>query len=236
MSAVRGETDDTGAHAIRRAERGEEAFARARRHSRRVRFLKFALPGAAVAISVLFVGYSLFASSNWGAVNLGLTSIENGELVMRNPSLDGFTNDNRPYSMTAARARQAVGDDMEPIRLEGIRASLPIDAEDRATISAEAGVFDRRNERLILSETVTVTTTSGMVARMRSAEVDIDASVLNSDQPVEIEMDGMRLSAGTFRASEGGSRLVFENRVRVELDPSRFRQRQDQNEESLGDE
>lgn len=233
-SAVMAEVDESGAHAIKRSERGAEAFARARRHSRLVRVLKFVLPGAAIVITALFLGYSLLSSAGWGGVDLGLTSIENGELVMRNPSLDGYTSENLPYSMTAERARQAVGDENGAIRLEGIQASLPLDETDRATLTARSGVFDRQKDRLTLSEGITMTTTSGIVARLQSAEVDIGANVLSSDEPVQIEMEGMRLRADTFRASDGGNKLIFENRVRMELDPATIRQNRE--EESGNDE
>lgn len=222
------ETDEKGAHAIRRRERGAEAFALAKRHSRLVRVLKFVLPGTAVLASALFIGYSFLSSTGIGNVDLGLTSIEDGELVMRNPSIDGFTSDDRPYSMTAERARQAVGGDTEKIRLEGIKAFFPIDETNRAAITAPAGLFDRENEYLTLSDGVTLTTTSGIVARLQSATFDIGANALNSDEPVQIEMDGIRIQADTFQASEGGSKLVFEKRVRVELDPATIRQAKDE--------
>src|SRR5690606_25087091 len=87
---------------------------------------------------------------------------------------------------------------------------------------------------LTLSEGITMTTTSGIVARLQSAEVDIGANVLSSDEPVQIEMEGMRLRADTFRASDGGNKLIFENRVRMELDPATIRQNRE--EESGNDE
>ncbi len=216
--------NETAARAIKRSERGEDAFARARRHSRLVRLLKFVLPGAALAIAALFFGYSLlFSSVGGGAFNLGSTSLEDGDLVMHNPSLDGFTSENLPYSLTAASARQPVGGEEEAIRLEGIEASLPIDEDTRATINAETGVFDRRKDRLALSDAITVTTTSGMVARLQSADIDIASNDLSTDDPVEIELEGMRVRADSFRATNGGEKLIFEKRVRVELQPAKIR-------------
>lgn len=207
--------------AIGHTERGADAFLKANRHSRRVRVMKIALPTVAVVASLFFVGYSFLFSVGGGAVDPGSMSIESGNLVMDNPSLDGFTSDNRPYSMTAERARQAIGGDANAIALEEITATVPIDSENQAMISAGSGTFDRQNDRLTLQDAVTLRTTSGVVARLKSAEVDIATSELKTDEPVEIDMEGMRVRANTFR-SDGGKRLIFEDRVRVEIDPKQM--------------
>ena len=227
-SAVKADMGGISAGAIRRSERGADAFARAVRHSRRVRVLKFVLPVAAIVVSGLFLGYSLLSPTGSDLIDLDSASIEDGNLVMHNPSLNGFTSENLPYSMKAALARQPIGSDDGPIALEKIEATMPIDEEHTATINAGGGTYDRQNNTLSLSDTITVTMSSGIVARLQSAEVDIASSDLKTDDPVEIELDGMRVQANTFHATDGGSKLIFEDRVRVELDPARLRQKQEQ--------
>ncbi len=229
-------TRDTDSDAVRRAERGADVFASAARHSRRVRMLKFALPAVAVLVSVLFVGYSFLPSIGGNTIGLGSTAIEGGNLVIENPTLDGFTRERRPYTVTAAKALQAIGTTDGPIEMEEIRATLPIDADDEATISAARGTFDRANDLLTLDTEITFRTTSGFVARLQSAEIDIASNDLTTDKPVEIEMDGMRISADALHASNGGKKLVFENRVRVEIDPGKVRPAQERDGEGNGDE
>ncbi|WEX09553.1 LPS export ABC transporter periplasmic protein LptC [Chelativorans sp. AA-79] len=230
-SIAKAEMSGISAPATRHTERGAEAFARAVRHSRRVRALKFILPAAAIVVSGLFFGYSLLSPTGLEAIDLDSATIEGGSLVMHNPSLNGFTSEDLPYSMTAERARQPIGSDTGPIELEKIRATLPIDEEHKATISAGGGVFDRQANKLVLDDEITVTMSSGIVARLQSANVDIESNDLATDDPVEIEMEGMRVNADTFQATEGGSKLIFEKRVRVELDPARLRQRQESGEQ-----
>lgn len=225
---------DPNSTPIRPVERSADIFRKAERHSRRVRVLKIAFPLIAVVASCFLLGYSLLFSVSGGTVDPGSMSIDSGNLVMDNPSLDGFTKENLPYSMTAARARQAIGGNANAIALEEIRATVPINADDQATISAESGTFDRQNDRLTLKNAVTLTTTSGVVARLQSAEVDIGSNELTTDEPVEIDMEGMRVRANTFRA-DGSSRLIFEDRVRVEFDPKQMRRSQ-QDTEAEGDE
>ncbi|WP_265515956.1 LPS export ABC transporter periplasmic protein LptC [Nitratireductor luteus] len=214
------------ARAFRPSERGAEAFAQAARHSRNVRVLKFVLPTTAAVVAVVFLGYSLLSPGGMASVDLGSASIENGKLVMSNPSLDGFTNDNLPYHMTATRARQAIGSETAAIELEGIEATVPIDNGNSASISAEAGTFDRQGNALSLDTAITLETTSGIRARLSSADIDIAAGTLSTDDPVAIELNGMSIEADAFRASDGGKKLVFDRRVRVTLDPENIRRAQ----------
>ncbi|MGY6707531.1 MAG: LPS export ABC transporter periplasmic protein LptC [Rhizobiaceae bacterium] len=203
----------------------ERAYLRAQRHSRRVRVLKIALPALALLV-VAGVGlYSLVGLPGGVSVNLGGTVLEGGRLVMANPELDGYTPENRPYSMRAERATQAVGN-TNVIHLEKIGARLPIDRENWAEVDAEAGVFDREANTLELSDGVTISMDTGMTASLRSAMVDIGLGVMSTAEPVEINMSGTRLSADSMRVAERGGVLIFENRVRMVVDMQRLEQAQ----------
>jgi len=195
----------------------ERAYLRAKRHSRRVRVLKVALPALGLLL-VAGVGlYSFVGIPGGVSVNLGGTTLEGGRLVMANPELDGFTPDNRPYSMQAERATQAIGN-TSVIHLEKIGARLPIDLENWAEVDAEAGVFDREANTLALNDGVIISMDTGMTANLRSAVVDIGLGAMSTSDPVEITMEGSRLSANSMRVAERGGVLIFENRVRMEVD------------------
>lgn len=211
------------AEAVRISERGEDAFARASRHSSRVRRLKLLLPLAALSLTAAFVAYSFLSSLSGGSLDLASASIESGALVMENPELNGFTEDDRPYRMTAARARQRIGGE-NIIELEGIRASVPVDQENFATIEAARGTYDRTDNRLTIDSEITLKTTSGAAARLQSADIDIDDSRLSTPQPVEIQLDGARIAADSFTVTDGGKVFVFDKRVRVTIDPAQLRQ------------
>ncbi|TKA98609.1 MAG: LPS export ABC transporter periplasmic protein LptC, partial [Mesorhizobium sp.] len=90
-----------------------------------------------------------------------------GKLVMANPKLNGFTKQNLPYSMTALRAIQDVSK-QGIIDLEGIKAKLPIAADNTAAIDATHGTYDRDGNTLSLTSDVTVSTTDGVVAKFKS--------------------------------------------------------------------
>lgn len=202
-------------------DRVEWAFDRARRHSGRVRALKLALPAAAILLVAGFVFKSYIAVPEGLDITVEGAAIDSGRLVMSNPTLDGFTEDNRPYEMTAARAIQDIGS-ASRIDLEGIEATLPIDDGGWARIEAETGTFDRESNRLVIDSDVTIRTEDGMTARLGSANVDIAEGRMTTSDPVEIELGGTRIQAQGMSVEENGGVLVFEDRVRVEIDGKRL--------------
>lgn len=214
--------DNAPREAARPASRAEKAFERARRHSGRVRVLKLLLPAAAILMTAVFVGKSWLASPIAGvSVNFGGTIIEDGRLVMAEPRLDGFTGDDRPYSMSAARAIQDIGASGR-IDLEEIDARLPFEADKWMTVAARSGTYDRDANTLDIDSEIRVVTDTGITALLKSATVDMGRGSLATDDPVDITLDGARIEAESMRVSEGGAVMVFENRVRMQMDPARM--------------
>ncbi|MGB3500561.1 MAG: LPS export ABC transporter periplasmic protein LptC [Mesorhizobium sp.] len=198
--------------------RGHEAFARAQRHSRRVQAMKFWLPGLATVALVAFVGWSYLAIPKVEGVASAGAAVVEGKLVMANPKMDGFTKDNLPYTMTAARATQDVGG-TGAIELEGIDATLPISAQNTAKIFARQGVFDNQKNLLTIASPIEVTTSDGIVAKFQSATVQLAAGSLSTPDPVDITVDGAHIRAESMSVSDKGAVMVFERRVRVDIDP-----------------
>lgn len=192
-------------------------FVSAKRHSRRVRALKYALPVLGLMMAAGFAGFSYLASPPDVSVDVAGSTVRDGKLVMASPKLDGFTKENLPYSMSAVRAIQ----DLEQtgvIALEQISAKLPVDETNFAMITAPAGTYDREKNTLDITSEMVVTTTDGMVVRMESAFVDMGKGTLTTSEPVDIRLEGSHVAADTMSISEGGKVLVFESRVRVEID------------------
>lgn len=195
----------------------EDAFVRARRHSRRVRLLKVGLPVAAVVMMAAFFLRSWVVLPDGVTIDLGSTAIEDGRLVMADPRLEGLTGDSRAYRMTATRAIQNIGA-ADQIDLEGIDATVPFDSGNWMTIRTDAGRFDREGNTLEIDTDITVETDNGIRALLRSAQVDIGAGTLDTSEPVEISMDGGRIQADSLAVRERGAVMIFENRVRMHLD------------------
>jgi lipopolysaccharide export system protein LptC len=195
------------------------AFGRAQRHSRRVRVLKLVLPLVAAVIAIGFPIYSYMAAPPSVAVQTDSSAFSDGKLVMANPKLDGLTKQNLPYSLNALRAIQSAGEE-SIIELEGIDAKLPVSADNVAAVGASHGVYDRDKNTLDLDKEITVSTTDGMVAKLKSAFLDMGKGTMTSSQPVDITREGSRITADTMSVSENGKVLIFEKRVRLNIDPA----------------
>ena len=200
----------------------EKAFRVAQSHSRKVRLLKITLPILAILMAAAFFGYSWILSPPGIDVQLEGAAFADGKLVMANPKLDGLSNGDRPYTMTAARAVQEL-DNQGMIELEQINAKLPVAKTDWAVVKAERGRYDRSKNTLEMTNDITVTTSDGMVARLNSALVDIDKGNLQTSDPVDIERPGTRIRSDSMTILQNGKVLVFEKRVRMHIDPGQVK-------------
>lgn len=200
------------------------AFARAEKHSRKVRLLKTALPALAVAMAVAFIGYSYRASIPGGQVSVSAegAAYSDGKLVMANPKLDGFTKESRPYKMTAARAIQDFQNE-GIVELEGINARFPVDKDNWASVTAPSGTYDRDKNTLAINSLMTITTSDGMVAKLKSAYLDIGTGGMKTDDAVDIQLKGGEITSDALTILENGKVMIFENRVRMNIDPRRLK-------------
>ncbi len=199
------------------SEKAASLFKAAQRHSIRVRVLKTALPVAAIALAAVFSWYTFLATPAAPVKVEVNNGGESGKLVMSNPQLNGYTKDNRPYSMIAAKAIQDAKNS-GAIALEGISAELPVGDNGNAKVEAASGVYDNANGRLQLDKDFTVTTNEGLHAVMRSADVNLKSGQVTTDKPVEIRNGSTEISADTMQIKESGKVVIFENKVRVVID------------------
>lgn len=189
------------------------------RHSRHVRLLKLALPGAAAVLIAGFVAVSWIGTQIPEGVSVESTGIADGKIVMRNPVMTGQNAEGQPYTLKALKAIQDITTP-ERITLEDIEASMPVSADMTAQLAASRGVFDRAAQTMKLTEPFTVTTSDGMTARMRSADIDIEAGKVVANAPVSVETDNASIVANSMQILDKGKTIVFEDKVRMTIDPS----------------
>ena len=115
------------------------------------------------------------------------------------------------------------------IELEDIKAKLPVDTKNWATIDAPRGAYDRDKNTLDIASNITVTTTDGMVAKLKSAFVDVGKGNLKTADAVEIAIKGTKISADSMSVLENGKILVFDRRVRMQIRPDSFKAAQKAN-------
>lgn len=202
-----------------------DAFRSAERHSRRVRRLKVLLPALGLVMTCGLVGYSVMTMPGRVTVETQGPAPTEGKLVMDAPRLEGFTEDGRPYSVNATRAIQDY-DRQDIINLEGIDAKMPIEQENWATVETANGTYDRLANTLDVPSDIVVTTTDGLVARLKSAFLDINNGSLKTSTPVDIQSNGSRITADSMQVQENGKLVVFESRVKVHIDLARLKSEQ----------
>lgn len=226
---VRNATADADHHAevarqFAGSDKGSRIFRAAERHSRRVRWLKFALPAVALIGAGVFSWFTFFSTSGLpGNISLDGAGIEDGKLVMTNPKLDGFTKDKLPYKMSAVRALQEVGNS-NVISLEGIDAEIPIGKELRAQVKAKSGVFDNANRQLKLDSEISLITSDGITAQLQSADIDIAGNTMSTQQPVSVKNRNGSIVADSMQITDGGKVVTFEKRVRLVIQPTKLQE------------
>jgi lipopolysaccharide export system protein LptC len=195
-----------------------DAFRRARRHSAVVRALKLLLPAAAIIIALSFFTYSYIFTPAQISVDLLNTGFKDGKLIMSNPKLEGFTRDNRPYRMHAAKAIQSVSD-TNLIELEKISAHLPISDGNWADVAADQGFYDKDKNTLDIKSDMIVTTTNGITAKLKSAFVEMKNGTMKTSAPVDITMNTAHITADSMSIEERGKVLVFNRNVKLVIIP-----------------
>jgi lipopolysaccharide export system protein LptC len=196
------------------------AFARAQRHSRRVHFLKWSLPALALLMAGGFVASSYLSAPAAPTMQAEGTAGEDGKLVMANPKLDGFTSDNLPFTVLAEKAVQDVTR-QGVVELDRIAAKVPLTEKTWADIAAARGVYDQASNTFTFDSEITIETNDGLVAKLKSARLDVNSGAMRTDDPVTISYDGHSITSDTMSVAQNGKVVTFENKVRVSIDPTR---------------
>lgn len=203
---------------IAASRRGADMFAAAERHSQRVRLLKTVIPVVAVLLGMLFLAVTVFRPESKVDLTAEGVSLSDGRIVMASPKLDGTTRDNKPYTMQAERAFQNVK--TGEIELQNITAGMPFTDTQTAALTAKGGWYDNKQRQLKLTQDIVLKTTGGMIARLQSADIDMNAKHLSTGDPVDITTSQARLTAESMQVSDGGKVLVFDGHVRMTIQPS----------------
>jgi lipopolysaccharide export system protein LptC len=198
--------------------RSEKEFARARRHSRLVSLLKLGLPALAALIVVGGIAVTWLARALPDNVSVSAAGLENGRIVMEDPRMSGYDKNQRPYSMVAQRAIQAL--DGSGIDLEEVKANITISDSATADVLAARGHYEQKTQQLRLYEGVKVDTSSGMSIRLADARIDLASGSMVGAGPVSITTPNQTIEAGSLDVKDGGKVLGFGGPVKMTLLPN----------------
>ncbi|WP_245413545.1 LPS export ABC transporter periplasmic protein LptC [Mangrovicella endophytica] len=200
-------------------QRTAREFARARRHSRFVSFLKIGLPLVAVAIVAGGIAVTWLARSLPENVSVASTFVENGRMVMEDPNMSGYDKQGRPYSMVARRAFPSLNG-AGVVDLEGIRANLTVADDTTADIEAAKGTYDQKAETLRLFGNISVKTSSGMTMKLSEADIDMKTGTMTGVGPVAIDTQTQTIRSGSMQVADSGKTISFGDRVKMTLMPN----------------
>src|SRR6201995_54905 len=199
----------------------EARFAAAARHSRMVRFLRIAVPGAVALAMAGVIGVSIFNPFRMLMPKLPLDMsnlvISGTKITMEAPHLSGFTQDQRPYEMWAKTATQDVTDP-DHVELNKLRTKLLMQDGSTIFLDSLTGLFDNKAQTLDLHKDIHLTTTTGYEAWLSQAHVDMTKNTVDSDQHVDVKLTNGTLSSDRLHIVNGGEVIIFEGNVVMHLD------------------
>lgn len=199
--------------------RGDDVFVAAARNTRRVRFLRIALPALAAVAILVFWGTARFMPGDMEAiVESAGVDVESNSVVMDAPHISGFEGTRRAYEVKAKSAVQNL-DDPKVVTFNGIDGRFGLDGAGEANLDAAVGVYDGNANTLTLKDGVSVETTTGYSATFQGAAIDFAKGTLVSDQPLKITTQDGSLEANAVSVADRGKRVIFTNGVRVTYMP-----------------
>ena len=199
----------------------EARFAIAARHSRMVRILRIAVPGAVALSLAAIIGISIFNPFRVlkAALPLDMSNlvVSGTKITMEKPHLAGFTPDQRPYEMWAKTAVQDVTNP-DHVELNKLRTKLLMQDGSTVFLDSLTGLFDNKAQTLELYKDIFLQTTSGYEARLTQAHVDLAKNTVDSDQHVDVKLTNGTLSSDRLHIINGGEVVIFEGNVVMHLD------------------
>lgn len=201
-----------------------DAYQAAVAHSARVRKLRIWLPIGAVVISAVFISVSVIRAYLPENLSVESARIEDGKIVMERPAIAGRNDDGISYSMTAVRALQDIANP-NMITLEDVKAAVPLNVNTIARVVATEGIFDRGTDRMELTAPFDVNLSNGTTAKFQSAQLDVVAGTLNTDDPVSIDTEQASIVAQSLKITDKGRTITFAGQVRVKIEAAAIRNR-----------
>ena len=195
------------------------SFHKARRHSRRVGFLRYALPAAAIggiALIVLFTWFDPLRLYRGLPLEFGKLSISGNKLTMEAPKLTGFTRNGQPYVVTAEAAAQDLS---KPSLVELTNIVGQVERADKSTteLRSKSGLYDTKEELINLYGVIDIEMTGGYKAWVNDAFVEVRKGHVVSKNPVSVVFPDGDLRANEMEVFDHGELAVFNGAVLINV-------------------
>jgi lipopolysaccharide export system protein LptC len=221
------QVDDRSTRAYASRDRANDArvFRSALRHSRWVRLLRVGIPVIAV-LSVLITILSVYVLDPLSRLaklpgSIGGLVVSGTSITMQQPRLAGFTQDRRPYVVTARAATQDVTKP-DTITLQELNATIEFKDAGKYELTARSGLFESKLDRLTLQDDILVNSASYQ-AKLSEAVVNVRTNHMVSEHPVEVTMPQGTINANRLEVTNSGEVIRFEGGVTMALVPQKDR-------------
>jgi len=198
----------------------ERAIRKAGRHSIVVRVARIALPLGVVAgltVLVLFTYFKPMQMFDKLPSVSGKLGVQGSKITMELPRIAGFTRDSRSYELNAETAVQDIAKP-DLVELQNLRARIEMQNQDVVQITANAGTYNTKADKIVLRDQVVVISQQGYKAEMREAAIEMKKGNVVSDLPVEITLPNGMLKANRMEIVDSGDVIRFERGVVLDLD------------------
>jgi lipopolysaccharide export system protein LptC len=195
-----------GAHDLR-------AFARAGRHSGRVRVLKrgiLVFCTVTVGLGAVIIFFDPF--SRMGNFSLGGVGIKGTRITLETPRLTGKRKNGLPYEVRAAQGIQDLKtpDIVELVRLDAKVEMMP---NSWVKLTAEHGLYNSAKDELQLSGPVRIRADAGYDMKTQSARVEFKSGLMQATEAVKVTLKAGSVEADAMQILETGQQVVFEGNV-----------------------
>lgn len=201
-------------------------FLSARRYSLFVKFMKGALPLAALGLGILVLIYVLQPrESGRLALTFERLGRVEGDLGMVKPQLSGTSDDGLPFVVTAATATQE-GRGSDRVRLENIVADFSLKDGTTLHVVAANGVVDTKTHVLQVSGGIRLISQNGYDARTPSAVADLKAGTVHGENGIAAQGSFGQITARRFALDRGTKQLRFSGNVQTLLNGGKLAAKQ----------
>lgn len=189
------------------------------RRSRFVGLMKVALPLFGMILLALVIAWPQIYKRDGGfSLSFADVDVGDGGLAMMKARFRGVDSQNRPYYVTADTATQEPGD-MKLIALDRVTADLTLSDGSWVGLSANTGLYNQREQTLMLRGDIAVFSDKGYEFHGDTAEVDMNAGSVVTDDKVRGQGPLGLLYADSMRIWDKGARYEFIGRVRTTIHP-----------------
>ncbi len=180
-----------------------------------IRLTKYLLPAVALALLTAIALWPEFDRATERArISFRRIVAEIEGATMVEPRYRGVDERNRPYTVTAEKARQASKDRID---LTAPKADITMEDGRWLMLQSRKGVYIQSDNHLDLSEDVTLYRDDGTTMTTATASIDLKAGAALSDDPVHVEGPFGVIDAQGFAVIDKGEAVHFTGPARAVL-------------------